>query len=60
MFDRARSTVGRYNDRYFKLRVFFFPKLFSGKQVINNAQEILIPKFKAWWQNHAVKNRIIK
>jgi len=24
-----------------------------GKQVINNAQEILIPKFKAWWQNHS-------
>ena len=33
---------------------FSFNILFLGKQVINNAQEILIPKFKAWWQNHSV------
>ncbi|XP_024086456.1 uncharacterized protein LOC106670115 isoform X2 [Cimex lectularius] len=26
-----------------------------GKQMINNAQEILLPKFKAWWHNRKVK-----
>ena len=25
-----------------------------GKQVINNAQEIIIPKVQAWWQNQNV------
>ena len=25
-----------------------------GKQIINNAQEILIPKMKAWWHNKKV------
>ena len=29
-----------------------------GKQVINNAQEILIPKLKAWWQNHSVRKKV--
>ena len=29
-----------------------------GKQVINNAQEILIPKLKAWWQNHSVNKKV--
>ena len=27
---------------------------FPGKQVINNAQEIIIPKVQAWWQNQNV------
>ena len=27
-----------------------------GKQIINNAQEILIPKLKAWWHNKKVIN----
>ena len=26
-----------------------------GKQIINNAQEILVPKLKAWWQKKQVK-----
>ena len=26
----------------------------SGKQIINNAQEIIIPKLKGWWQNFSV------
>ncbi|XP_046671611.1 anoctamin-7-like isoform X2 [Homalodisca vitripennis] len=26
-----------------------------GKQIINNAQEILLPKIKAWWHNKRVK-----
>ncbi|XP_075234460.1 anoctamin-7-like [Lycorma delicatula] len=26
-----------------------------GKQIINNAQEILLPKLKAWWHNKQVK-----
>ncbi|XP_069678772.1 anoctamin-7-like isoform X2 [Periplaneta americana] len=26
-----------------------------GKQIINNAQEILVPKIKAWWQKKQVK-----
>ena len=26
-----------------------------GKQMINNAQEVLIPKFKAWWHSKKVK-----
>ncbi|XP_039275629.1 LOW QUALITY PROTEIN: anoctamin-7-like [Nilaparvata lugens] len=26
-----------------------------GKQIINNAQEILVPKLKAWWHNKQVK-----
>lgn len=25
-----------------------------GKQIINNAQEILLPKMKAWWQSRRV------
>jgi hypothetical protein len=25
-----------------------------GKQIINNAQEILVPKMKAWWQKRQV------
>ena len=29
-----------------------------GKQIINNAQEILIPKMKAWWHNKKVTFRI--
>merc|ERR1719429_1066314 len=27
-----------------------------GKQIINNAQEILIPKMKAWWHNKKLEN----
>lgn len=30
-----------------------------GKQIINNAQEILIPKMKAWWHNKKVTFRLI-
>ena len=26
-----------------------------GKQIINNAQEIIIPKMKAWWHNKKVR-----
>lgn len=26
-----------------------------GKQMINNAQELLVPKLKAWWQKKQVK-----
>ncbi|XP_064459416.1 anoctamin-7-like isoform X1 [Ornithodoros turicata] len=26
-----------------------------GKQIINNAQEILVPKIKAWWHRHKTK-----
>ncbi|KAF6210699.1 hypothetical protein GE061_013806 [Apolygus lucorum] len=26
-----------------------------GKQIINNAQEIIVPKMKAWWHNRKVK-----
>ena len=26
-----------------------------GKQMINNGQEIIIPKLKAWWHNKKVK-----
>ncbi|GLG98670.1 Anoctamin [Gryllus bimaculatus] len=26
-----------------------------GKQIINNAQEILVPKMKAWWQKRKIK-----
>ncbi|CAA9996507.1 unnamed protein product [Nesidiocoris tenuis] len=26
-----------------------------GKQIINNAQEIIVPKMKAWWHNRRVK-----
>lgn len=26
-----------------------------GKQIINNAQEILIPKMKAWWHSKKVR-----
>jgi len=25
-----------------------------GKQIINNAQEIIVPKLKAWWMNKRV------
>ena len=28
-----------------------------GKQIINNAQEILIPKVKAWWHNKKVRQK---
>ena len=56
MFNRARSTIGSYNDRLVKRLNFLLLLriILLGKQVINNAQEILIPKFKAWWQNHSV------
>ena len=27
----------------------------TGKQIINNAQEIIIPKLKGWWQNFSVR-----
>lgn len=30
-----------------------------GKQVINNAQEILWPKAQAWWQNRKVNNTFV-
>ena len=29
-----------------------------GKQVINNAQEIILPKAQAWWQNQNVRTKI--
>ena len=29
-----------------------------GKQVINNAQEIIIPKVQAWWQNQNVSKQL--
>ena len=32
---------------------------FTGKQVINNAQEIIWPKLQAWWQNRKVGYLII-
>jgi Calcium-activated chloride channel len=27
-----------------------------GKQIINNAQEIIVPKLKAWWMNKRVSS----
>ena len=30
-----------------------------GKQVINNAQEIIIPKVQAWWQNQNVSSHLL-
>ena len=29
----------------------------TGKQIINNAQEIIIPKLKGWWQNYSVSEK---
>ena len=29
-----------------------------GKQVINNAQEIILPKAQAWWQNQNVRPKL--
>ncbi len=28
-----------------------------GKQIINNAQEVFIPKFKAWWHSKKVRGK---
>ena len=30
-----------------------------GKQVVNNAQEILVPKMKAWWHKKKVNDCIL-
>jgi anoctamin-7 len=29
-----------------------------GKQIINNAQEIIVPKLKAWWMNKRVSSQV--